>query len=389
MDEGYNSSEFAGDFYYWEQIKKIRQMKGELYFTDLFFQECEYQAKYEGHIIASVHGGTGTMKSLFAIYCLDRIGQIFGVPFDLAKNCYVGLSDLDNGLRAAPFRSSHLKDEQPLTQFGAGSWAEQMSLRDFENTQRKSQRNIFFVAPQLRDHQHRFIFQSMDDNIRRIENFYCRDCPPAVKAACFEKKFETNCPDNVQVLTLGGVPFWKREGYPDNCEFVLYTAKNFESSAFPRIVPRGIIKVPMPNPELVIEYEKIKNENIVKLQNQTDSSHEYINFLIKNFLDSVGMDKLVRLKGTTFDKTFRIKGEFKIITLDNRYYAPEQKGVIQSYFFEFTQSSRRYTSQQMKIITDRILKFLLDYCDERNKELKAEKDKKRDEQNKDLNEEKE
>lgn len=397
MDEGVNTSEYFGEEYYWDQIRKIRANKGDDYFWHLWLQEVEYQAKYEGHIIASVHGGTGTMKSLFSCAALTEVGRIFGVPFDVEKNTYINLSDLDVALRDSPFRSSHLKDEQPLTQFGAGSWAEQMSLRDFENTQRKSQRNIFFVAPQLREHQHRFIFQSMDDNIRRMNNIYCEICPPEIKSLCmaknnekdFSKKFETLCPPEIELLRGGAVPFYEKEGYPKYCEFTLFTAKNFESSAWPRLVPRGIIKAPMPAPEIVMAYEKIKNANLEKLKSQKDSGHEYLNRLIQSFLDAVGKDKLIRVKGDELKKSVRLAGQIKFITIDNRKFVPESKGVIQSYFFNFTESSRRYTSGQMKIITDMIIKDLLDYCDARNTELKREKDKKRAEEEKGLNQENE
>jgi hypothetical protein len=57
--------------------------KDEFYITNLLLEDFEFRAKYGLNVIASVEGEQGLGKSLFSLWMCFKLGEIFGVPFDI------------------------------------------------------------------------------------------------------------------------------------------------------------------------------------------------------------------------------------------------------------------------------------------------------------------
>ena len=364
------------DWYYNQCYKLFEQAPD--YIKDLLIENWTFRAKFGLNIVASFEGEQGSGKSLFALFWCYILGMIFGKPFDIEKNLYVIPEDLDNGLRDSEFRTTHFLDEQRNKNVGLGSISSELSLQDYEEQCRYTQKNILYASPTLHDHRHYFVFSSQ--SIERIANNYCALCPLEVQAECYKKKFDTCCPPELVFLRKGeNIPFWERSGYPKRIIFLLKTKRKIDNWE----VPRGFVSVEMPTPETVMKYDLIKQENIKKLESQEEDSFKYISRTIDDFIE-VHSDQLFKMIGSVSEKTYKLKNEFgdpylETKVFDNRKYSVVSANVIESLLYMHLKSRRKYTTKEIALMVSMIKAKMQDLVFEKNNAFFEEKQKKRKE----------
>jgi len=372
MDKEAFAKGYTIDWYYNKCYELFEQAPD--YLKDLIIENWTFRAKYGLNIVASFEGEQGSGKSLFALFWCYILGMIFGKPFDIEKNLYVIPEDLDNGLRDSEFRTTHFLDEQRNKNVGLGSISSELSLQDYEEQCRYTQKNILYASPTLHVHSHYFVFSSQ--SIERIANDYCAMCPQEVQAECYKNKFDTCCPSEFVFLRKGEkIPFWERSGYPKRIIFLLKTKRKIDNSE----VPRGFVSVPMPTPETVKKYDSIKRENIKKLESQEEDSFKYITLTINEFIKDHS-DQLVKMIGSVSEKTYKLKDaegnpylETKIF--DNRKYSVVSANVIESLLYMHLKSRRKYTTKEIALMVSMIRANMQDVVFEKNKAFFEEKRK--------------
>lgn len=149
INEGYNE--------YWLNAAKQNYTS----WNALVMDEFKFRESHESNLIWSTEGGQGSGKSRFNLRMCIISGQIFDKPFRL-DNMYFFQQDLRNALKNFKKRTTYSEDEQPRTHGIMSKFLED-ELADFEDLYRRPQVNISYVAPQLRTHNHFFVFKTLGD----------------------------------------------------------------------------------------------------------------------------------------------------------------------------------------------------------------------------------
>lgn len=372
MDREAMTNEHSMQWYY-TKCYQLWETKPD-YIKDLLIQDGKFRAKFGLNIIASVDGEQGLGKSLFSLFWCYLLSEIFGVPFDIDKNLYVTPEDLDYGLRNSDFRTTHFLDEQRKKNVGMGAISTDLSLQDYEEQCRYTQKNIFYASPKIRDHSHYFVFTAQ--NIHRLTNDYCSNCPIENQKECFKKKFETDCPPEFIMLRGGEkVPFWERSGYPSRLIFLLKTKRKLDGWE----VPRGFVSVPMVNPQTLMKYDKIKKKNIEKLESQEEDSFAYIRKEVQDFYKA-SWEKMIKLTGGITQQTFKMKDDqgrpkLETVTEDKRKYTVVNQRVIEAFLYEFLKSRRKYTTKEISIMVSMTKERLIEKAFKMNVDFFKEKEK--------------
>jgi hypothetical protein len=248
-----------------------------------------------------------------------------------------------------------------------GAISTDLSLQDYEEQCRYTQKNIFYASPKVRDHSHYFVFTAM--NIHRKINHYCANCPIEYQKECFKKKFETNCPPEF-VLLRGGekVPFYERSGYPERLIFLLKTKRKIDGWE----VPRGFVVIPMVNPETVQLYDVIKKKNIDKLESQEDNAFKYKRNIVDRFVQEYG-EMCIKMQGGLTEKIIKVGSELKNVPVDNRKYAVVNQDVIEGLLYDFLKAQHRFTMREVKIMVALIREKLSAIVYLKNQKLFEEK----------------
>jgi len=234
-------------FSYYEFVEKI----SPIYVTNLLISDFSFRFNAQLNILAEIYGQQGCGKSLFGQDLAHRIAKIFGIPFDMGNHTLADFDILHSVLHNTPFRTTFVVDEQPVSMFGYGSTRIRYGLKDYEEICRYTMKNIIYIAPSERDHSSYYVFkEDQRPSVERYRNEECLTCPKQVSCLkIFEKnKFETKC----------SLPFWKRHGYPMAFNFMLITARKTDN----HLLPRGYIRLPILPPNLMKEYDRIKQRNI-------------------------------------------------------------------------------------------------------------------------------
>lgn len=260
-----------GWYYYDLALKRVRPE----FITNLLLKDFEWRGQHQQNILASAEGQQGSGKSLFCINLAIWSGKFFGNPFILERDIFSNPYALDQELRNnGEFRRTFLYDEQPRRMVGMGSMSTRISLQDYEEIGRYTQKNIFYCSPELRDHSHYFVFKQVDYDINRVTNQICKSCPKYVE--CHFKQYETLCE----------IPFFERDGYPKEFRFMLYTKRLADQIE----MPRGIVSFPMVHPNTALAYDKIKKENITSFENYENNAWEMKKQMINQFIDDNASD---------------------------------------------------------------------------------------------------
>jgi hypothetical protein len=172
-------------------------------------------------ITASISGKQRSGKTRSFIYFGLMLGKIFGVPFT-AKDIYWNPFALLNGIEKSVPRQSFLRDEDTRQRAGMMSGYVEDALSTYQDQLGKRQNNLLFAA------------------VRKSEgsDLY---------------RFQTTNID------------WDENGLPAFYNIVLLTPHYDDSSFF---VWRGYLKVPNPNAEILLEYEKQKDSYLDDLKNR-------------------------------------------------------------------------------------------------------------------------
>jgi hypothetical protein len=267
-------------WYYYDLALKLPSE----FVTNLLLKEFEWRANHQQNILASVEGEQGSGKSLFTINMAIWTGKHFGNQFNLGRDIYTNPYELDSDIRNNDERRrTFLYDEQPQRMVGLGSYSTKISLRDYEEIGRYTQKNVFYCSPQLHDHAHYFVFKQVDYQLDRIVNPTCKVCPKYID--CVKHKYSTLCL----------IPFFERDGYPKQFRFMLYTKRLSDQV----LMPRGIVAFPMLMPKTAIEYDRIKDKNIKAFENYENKAWENKVNDIKEFVNEF-QEELI--KETTLGK---------------------------------------------------------------------------------------
>jgi len=360
--------------WYYSHLYKLDEQKPE-YLKDLLIEDWIFRAKFGLNIVASFEGEQGTGKSLFALFVAYFLGILFNRPFDIDNNLYATPEDLDNALRSSDFRTTHFIDEQRKKNVGLGSISTDLSLQDYEEQCRYTQKNILYASPSVRNHEHYFVFSSQ--RLERISNnHYCSMCPPEIKSKCHENPLTTNCPQEFVILRGGSdVKFYERLGYPKLITFLLTTKRKIDKAE----IPRGFVSFPMPTPETVLKYDLVKRANIQKLESQEEDSFKYIVETVENFI-LVHENELTKMVGSVSERTYKLKDpegnpylETKIY--DNRKYSVVSANIIESLLYIHLKTRRKYTTKEIALIVSMIKGKMQDVVFTKNKEFFEEKNK--------------
>ena len=230
-------------WYYYDLAIKLPSVA----ITNLFLEDLKWRASHQQNALISIEGEQSSGKSLFAINIGIRLGGFFSKPFILERDLFANPYELDTAIRNPDdFRRTFLYDEQPQRMVGLGSYSTKISLRDYEEIGRYTQKNVIYCSPQLHDHAHYFVFKQVDYQLDRLINEKCKVCSQYAK--CHFEKYKTLCE----------VPFYERDGYPKEFRFMLYTKRLSDQV----LMPRGIVSFPMIHPNTALAYDKIKDNNI-------------------------------------------------------------------------------------------------------------------------------
>lgn len=336
--------------YYYKFVYEVAE-KDPFYWTNALLEDFKFRERFGLNIIASAEGEQGTAgKSLFFLWWAFKLGEIFRKPFDMDKNLYAVPEELDYNIRTSEPRTTHFLDEQRNKNVGMGSRASDLSLQDYEEQCRFTQKNILYASPEIHDHAHYFVFNSQ--GIERWRNeMFCANCPENIQAKCYENKFDTCCPPEFVGLRGGEkVPFYYRTGYPKYFNFLLKTKRKIDGW----LVPRGIVKVPCVSPETMLAYDLIKRKNVEKFEKNKEDSFKYLvedaELFIKEYEKS-----LIRMIGGMKTLIYKIKDEEGNPKLhkelfDTRKYAVVNKKTIEAYLYQFLGTTRKYTVRQIELI---------------------------------------
>jgi len=232
------------------EIKSIEKLPKKEETYDIIDVEDNHNYFLANGILShnSISGAQGSGKSLSGLYLLLLLAKIFQKPIDI-NNVLFDPEELDKKLETSKNRESFMMDEQRVTNVGMMSKTIQDRLIDFEEQLRKSQTNLIYCAPSLRTHEHYFVLETY--KIIRIQNPKCTQCK--------EKKCKS-C----------DIPETERSGYPKYFLVMLKTKREPDHT----LVCRGLLKIPMPNPNIVKEYDEIKDEHISRLKKKDSNMWE-------------------------------------------------------------------------------------------------------------------
>lgn len=223
-----------------------------LFWNTLFIREIEFRKRFGLNLVWSVEGDQGDGKSMGLLRTKQLIDEHFGNKFDIDRfidEIHFFDEDLESSLSVAQKRSCHVLDEQPR---GHGLMVHyiQDQLANYEDTFRKPQINIGYASPSLRNHQHFFIFEALGDI------------------------------------------FVDEDGNPTAVNLMLKTKRKSDKM----IMPRGIIKLKIPEKEVWKQYNLKKDGFIKKMQDKQGGIMDRIDRDAKKVIDAYG-EKLYR-----FDK---------------------------------------------------------------------------------------
>jgi len=298
------------------------------YLNQLLMIDFKYRADSKMNAICSCHGLQGSGKSLSMIYLGLLLGKIFSRPFSV-KNIVFDPEELDSKLEKSGYRETYLLDEQRQTNVGLMSRTTQLRIADYDDQLRFSQNNLLYASPELRDHSHFFIFKTY--KIVRHKNPKCVAC---VKFKAYDPKLGQRNPcDNCVVLPE------TRTGYPKAFLLMLYTNNTLQGS-FNRLVPRGIVSFPMPNQNIVDEYDKVKGRHIKMLKAKETSAF--------NRLKELG------------DKIFERHKDGLVITTKRGALKPASRNMIKLKIYD-TVGLRYLTNDGTELLVDIILEKIREH----------------------------
>ena len=326
--------------YSW-QYQNLALTIDRTYVTNLFLKDLEWRANHQQNALISIEGSQSSGKSLFGINVGIRLGLYFNFPFLLDRDLFANPFDLESELRQGQRRRTYQYDEQPQRMVGIGSGSTAISLSDWEDIARYTQKNIIYCSPEVMDHSHYFVFQQVEYDIKRIKNETCLKCK--YYADCQSNFYETLCEKG---KVNKGIKFNERDSYPVEFSFLLLTKRLSDKL----LMPRGIVSLPMITPATAKLYDEVKKKNIYNFENFINKAWDKKVNEITEFIDGY-FEKLVQWR------------EWK----KSRWLAPQAKAVIEGWFYtKFTTS--RFTHDEVKIFIALIKQELSTRCNKINTE---------------------
>lgn len=200
--------------------------------TGLLIKDWQWRANHKQNIVASIEGDQGSGKSIPFLYAVLLCSETFKKPFNIDKNLFFGIEELNEALSKAEPRETFFKDETRQTRAGIMSLMQEQNLADYEEQLRINQNNLFYASVFLENHAHFFCFEA--------KHIIWNEKPLTLE----EKIFEPGT-------------------YPQGFISVLKTKRYTDRK---QLVWRGLIKFLMPNSKIVESYLKKKTEHITNLQ---------------------------------------------------------------------------------------------------------------------------
>ncbi len=317
------------------------------YITNLFLADAEFRAKNMLNMILSIEGQQGCGKSLFGLALAFYISKIFGVIFSFL-HIFVQINDLDDSLRDSPNRTTFILDEQKKKKVGLESETDYLSLIDYEEQCRYTQKNLIYISPNIVDHSHYFVFSY--DFLTRLDNKSCYNDSNSKKTHLCKKGFNINKCYSEKWKTLCKIPFHKRKGYPSKFRFLLQTHRKIDKF----LVPRGFVEIPIVNPETVKRYDAVKKSNINALEKKQDSTFDRYKKNVETFWNLHKKGTMILVKKVR-NKKVKIQNKDGTVRLTpvqtvDKYYKSQSNSIIEVMLYEFLGSSQNFTTKSIKIM---------------------------------------
>lgn len=322
------------------QYQNVALKLDRTYFTNLFLTDVHWRGDHQQNWVGSIEGTQSSGKSLFGINIGIRLGLAFRFPFILDRDLFANPYDLEHELRSGERRRTYQYDEQPQRMVGVGSGSTRVSLSDWEDIARYTQKNIIYCSPEVMDHSHYFVFQQVEYDIRRINNPVCRECKRY--SECQATFYSTLCEKG---KVKHGVKFYERDGYPIEFSFMLLTKRLSDKM----LMPRGIVSFPMISPSTALLYDEIKSKNITNFEGFINQSWKRKLDEIMEFVDEY-FERLTQWKEWKKDK----------------WLACGSKPVIEGWFYhKFT--TAKFTHDEVNIFIGLIKQELAERCNKINR----------------------
>lgn len=324
--------------YAW-QYQNVALKMNRTYFTNLFLSDITWRGDHQQNWVGSIEGQQSSGKSIFGLNIGIRLGLAFRYPFVLDRDLFSNPYDLEFALRNGEKRRTFQYDEQPQRTVGIGSGSIRLSLSDWVEIARYTQKNIIYCSPEIQEHAHYFVFQQVEYDIKRINNPVCRECKSY--SLCQAHFYSTLCEKG---KVNNGIKFYERDGYPIEFSFMLLTKRLSDKM----LMPRGIVTFPMISPATALLYDEIKGRNITNFEGFINDAWKRKINEVMAFIDKY-FEKLV---------TYR---EWK----SSRWLVCGSKPVIEGWFYkEFTTS--KFTHDEVKIFISLIRQEVADRCNKIN-----------------------
>lgn len=184
----------------------------------LLAHDIQWRKKFR-NVIASFEGEQGSGKSIGAQSLGRYVSAVFEKPItaqNLDKHLFYEIEPLTEALDNSSERETFIKDEARQAQYGNMSNYANDLLQDYEQQFRKKHLNMIFASVNLEPHAHYYVFQTY-----KIE---------------------------LDEKTL----------FPTNYVFILKTLRHSDGE----LLPRGLIKFPMPPQDYLAVYDKIKDKHL-------------------------------------------------------------------------------------------------------------------------------
>lgn len=225
---------------YWSIARK----QDFMVWNSLFIDEIKFRREFGLNVVWSVEGSQGDGKSMGLLRTKQIIDKYFGTSFDLERfvnEIHFFDEDLETALSKPQKRSCHVLDEQPR---GHGLMVRfiEDQLANYEDTFRKPQINIGYASPSLRNHEHFFVFEALGDI------------------------------------------YVDKEGNPTAVNLLLKTKRKSDK----QLMPRGILKLKIPEKELWTAYNKKKDAFILRMQNKQGGVMDRLDRDAQRVIDEYG-----------------------------------------------------------------------------------------------------
>lgn len=210
--------------------------------NSLYKEEIKFRHEHSLNFVWSVEGGQGDGKSMALVRQKQLKDEIYGKEYTIPKflkRYHFFSQDMEESISGSSSKTTNCLDEQ-IKSHGIMARFTEDQLANYEDTLRRTQKNIGYASPSLRRHEHFFIFEALGDIY--VDN----------------------------------------EGKTTAVDLMLKIKRKKDKV----IMPRGIIRLKAPPQDLWDAYNEKKDDFILKMERKEGGLMERIEIDAQRVLDS-------------------------------------------------------------------------------------------------------